>query len=214
MNRYWPLFGLRLATPELELQPLCEADLGPLSDLLPPDVELDPQATTYDIADPATSRGVILHQGYWRAYGTWQVSAWRLSFGVRRSGTLIGVQELEGNDFPRLGTVDTSSFLVSEARGLGHGKEMREAVLALAFGPMAARQAITSAWHDNTASLGVSRALGYEPNGEHLHARGDAVDVMVHLRLRREDWLARSGGEDVTVSGFEPCRHLFGLPRG
>ncbi len=88
---------------------------------------------------------------------------------------------------------------------------MRAAVLALAFGPLRARAAITSAWHDNHASLGVSRALGYRPNGESLHAHGDRVDVMVHMRLRREDWLASGRASHIQISGFEACRPLFGL---
>lgn len=39
-------------------------------------------------------------------------------------------------------------------------------VLALAFGRLEAQCAITSAWRDNDASPGVSRALGYQPNGQ------------------------------------------------
>jgi RimJ/RimL family protein N-acetyltransferase len=84
-------------------------------------------------------------------------------------------------------------------------------VLALAFGPMEAAAAITSAWHDNHASLGVSRALGYRPNGETLHPREERADVMVHLRLPRSDWLAGGLSQDIEISGFDPCRFLFGL---
>src|SRR6266568_9494811 len=138
--------------------------------------------------------------------------AWRLNFVVSAAGHIIGVQELEGNDFPVLRTVDTSSFLVPPARGRGYGKQMRGAVLALAFGPLQARAAITSAWHDNHASLGVSRALGYQPNGESLHAHGERVDVMVHMRLQRADWLASGAGDLVEITGFDACRPLFGLP--
>ena len=90
---------------------------------------------------------------------------------------------------------------------------MRRAALALAFGPLGAEAAVTSAWPDNGASLGVSRALGYLPNGEHLHASGDGVDTMVHLGLTRVDWLAGAGADvtDVRIEGFEPCLPLFGL---
>jgi RimJ/RimL family protein N-acetyltransferase len=130
---------------------------------------------------------------------------------VRAGQEILGVQELEGNDFPTLRTVDSSSFLVPPVRGRGYGRQMRAAVLALAFGPMRARAAITSAWHDNHASLGVSRALGYPPNGESLHPRAEHVDVMLHMRLRRADWLASGTGEHITISGFEACRALFGL---
>jgi RimJ/RimL family protein N-acetyltransferase len=211
--RYWPLFDLRLRTQDLTLRPMTEADQAMLADLLPADVEQDPAAGSFPIADDQLRRGVIAHQAYWHNYGTWRPDAWRLNFVVSAGEHVLGVQELEGNDFPTLRTVDTSSFLIESARGRGFGKQMRAAVLALAFGPMEARAAVTEAWHDNHASLGVSRALGYRANGESLHARGPGADVMVHLRLTRSDWLAR-GSLGVRISGFEPCRVLFGLTAG
>jgi RimJ/RimL family protein N-acetyltransferase len=208
---YWPLFDVRLTSPDLTLRPMREADLAAVSDLLPGDLELDPAATRYAIGDEPRSRGIITHQGYWKAYGTWQPSAWRLGFIVMHAGEIVGFQELEGNDFPLLRTVDTASFLIPSCRGRGFGKQMRRAVLALAFRPLEAAEAITSAWHDNHASLGVSRDLGYLPNGEHLHARDGRADVMVHLRLPRAAWLAAGLGADIEIAGFEPCRFLFGL---
>lgn len=211
-HRYWPLFDLRLTTADLELRPMTEADLTPLSDLLPDDLEQDPAATTYDVADQRVGRGIVTHQTYWKHYGTWSVDAWRLNFVVRRAGELIGAQELEGNDFRTLRTVDTSSYLVTAARGLGLGKQMRAAVLALAFGPLEAQAAITSAWQDNHASLGVSRSLGYLPNGVSALARDGAADLLAHLRLTRDDWLATGLAAGVTIEGFDPCRPLFGLP--
>ena len=198
---YWPVFDLRLRTADLELRPMTEADLTQLADELPDDLGQDPSATTYDVADARVRRGIIVHQGYWKYYGSWRPEAWRLNFVVRQGGQLIGVQELEGNEFLSLRTVDTSSYLVA-------------AVLALAFGPLAAEAAITSAWHDNHASLGVSRALGYQPNGVSRMERegGRGVDVLTHLMLKRDDWLASGFGDDVEIEGFEPCRPLFGLP--
>ena len=87
---------------------------GPIADLLPDDVEQDPGPATYDFGDDRVRRGIVSHQGYWRAYGTWRPMAWRLSFVVRSAaGEILGVQELEGNDFPTLRTVDSSSFLVT-----------------------------------------------------------------------------------------------------
>jgi RimJ/RimL family protein N-acetyltransferase len=155
-----------------------------------------------------------VHQSYWKYYGTWRPEAWRLNFVVRQGATLIGVQELEGNDFLTLRTVDTSSYLIAEVRGQGLGKRMRAAVLALAFGPLEAAAAITSAWHDNHASLGVSRALGYQDNGVSRMQRegGLGVDVLTHLILSREAWLASGLADDVEIDGFQPCRPFFGLP--
>lgn len=213
---YWPLFDLRLRTAELELRPMTEADLVQLADELPDDLEQDPASTTYDGAGARVGRGIAVHQGYWKHYGTWRPEAWRLNFVVRHDGDVIGVQELEGNDFLTLRTVDTSSYLVSTTRGRGLGKRMRAAVLALAFGPLEAEVAITSAWHDNHASLGVSRALGYQPNGVSRMERegGVGVDALTHLLLTRDAWLASGLGAEVEIDGFEPCRLLFGLPRG
>ena len=50
-HRYWPLFGLRLTSPDLALRLMAEADLAAIADLLPDDLEHDPAATTYAIGD-------------------------------------------------------------------------------------------------------------------------------------------------------------------
>ena len=210
-HRYWPMFDLRLTTPDLHLRHLVEADLESLAAILPDDAEQDPSATSYPAIDGDRNRGVVLHQDYWRARGSWRPESWALSFGVFRDGELVGYQGLEGDDFARLRTVDSSSFLIGAARGQGLGKQMRAAVLALAFGALGARFAITSAWTDNHASLGVSRALGYVDNGVSAHRRGDTVGEMAHLRLTRQRWLATGWPDRVAVAGVEECLPFFGL---
>jgi RimJ/RimL family protein N-acetyltransferase len=208
----WPLFDLRLRTPRLELRPMTEADALLAAAVLPDDLELDPSAGSYAHLDAGANRGAVSLQSHWRSWGTWAPGSWELQLAVRAEGDLVGTQTLEGEDFPRLRTVDSWSWLVPSARGRGLGTEMRAAVLTLAFGPLEARFAVSSAWHDNHASLGVSRGLGYRPNGEHLHRRGSRVESMVHLRLAREDWSASGRAATVSVDGFDPCRPFFGLP--
>jgi RimJ/RimL family protein N-acetyltransferase len=205
------MFDIRLTTPDLELRHLTEADLGMLTDLMPADVEQDPASTTYDGLGPDRNRGVVVHQDYWRARGSWKPESWALSFGVFRGGELLGYQGLEGDDFAALRTVDSSSFLVGAARGLGLGKQMRAAVLALAFGPLEARFAVTSAWTDNQASLGVSRAIGYVENGTTAQRRGRGAGEMAHLRLTRQRWADSGWPDRVTVAGVEECLPFFGL---
>ena len=103
---------------------------------------------------------------------------------------------------------------MSAARGAGLGKQMRRAVLALAFGPLAAEYAITSAWHDNLASLGVSRSLGYVDNGVERHRRegeADIVDDLVHLRMPRDAWLTSRLLMALAVDFPDACRPYFGL---
>lgn len=205
------MFDIRLTTPDLELRHLTEADLGRLADIIPDDAEQDPSSTRYDGRDRAGNRGAIVHQDYWRARGSWRPESWSLSFGVFRDGDLVGYQGLEGDDFATLRTVDSSSFLTPGTRGRGWGKQMRAAVLTLAFGSLEARFAITSAWSDNHASLGVSRSLGYVDNGITAHERGGAAGEMAHLRLTRETWTASGWPEQVTASGVEECLVFFGL---
>ena len=195
----WPLLGLRLRHDGLLLRPVTEADLDDVVRVLPADVDLDPTL-------PA-DRAAAVHQGYWRAMGSWNAAAWVLSLLVLRDGELVGVQTLEGTDFPLLRTVDTASWLVPSARGQGVGKAMRAAVLGLAFGPLEAEAAVTSALATNASSLGVSRALGYRPNGEHFFRQDDRREVLVHLRMLRAAW----SWAPVEVDGFAECRSLFGL---
>jgi RimJ/RimL family protein N-acetyltransferase len=211
MDRYWPIFNLRLTTDDLTLRHLTEADLGTMAAILPDDLEQDPAATRYPGLDEDTNRRVLVHQGYWRALGTWRPESWALSLGVFRDGELIGQQGLEGDDFVALRTVDSSSFLIPAMRGRGLGKQMRAAVLALAFGPLGARFAISSAWMDNSASLGVSRALGYADNGVTAHRRDDGAGEMAHMRLTRERWLASGWANSVDVAGVADCTAFFGL---
>ncbi|SES14865.1 Protein N-acetyltransferase, RimJ/RimL family [Pedococcus cremeus] len=211
MTPHWPLHGLSLCTPELELRPVTEADLPGLAVQLSVDLEVDPTATRYDGLSDADNRALALHQGYWRSVGTWRPESWALPFAVRHGDDVVGSQTLEGEDFPRLRTVDSASWLAPEARGRGWGVQARAAILALAFGPLGATAAVTSAWHDNGASLGVSRSLGYQPNGVTTHWRGDRPDEMVHLRLTREQWRDSPWRDRVEVRGFEPCRPFFGL---
>ncbi|HVE62867.1 MAG TPA: GNAT family protein [Mycobacteriales bacterium] len=199
MTAVWPLFDLRLRLGDVLLRPVAEVDLPLLASILPDDVDLDPSLPS--------DRSTAIHQGYWRAQSLWSAEDWVLSFLVQQGDRAVGVQILEGKDFGLLRTVDSASWLISAARGRGIGKAMRAAVLDFSFKHLEAQAAVTAAWHDNHASLGVSRSLGYLPNGEHWQRRGDRADLMVHLRLTRSDW----SDVDVAVEGFDSCRELFGV---
>ncbi len=215
MSRWWPLHDLRLATGDLTLTPMTEADLDTLANLQPLDLELDPRATRYPGVEDIVGRGAVLHQEYWRSMGTWTPDNWKLFFVVRRGSRVLGLQGLEGPDFRVLRTVDTSSWLAADVRGAGVGTAARRAVLALAFDHLGARAAVTSAWHDNHASLGVSRRLGYRPNGEVFLVRvdhPDGVDTLLHLRMTLADWKGSGGGADVAVEGLAAALRLFDLP--
>lgn len=65
------------------------------------------------------------------------------------------------------------------------GKEMRAAVLSLAFDHLGAEVASSGAWEWNATSLGVSRALGYVDNGWFRHEHLGRTGVQRRVVLER-----------------------------
>lgn len=208
LSTYWPVDDLELRLGEMSLRPVVDADLDALADLLPADLEMNP-ATPRPFGVPErVARGVALRQEHWRARGTWTPDDWTLDLAVWKGDQLIGVQELEGKDFRVLRTVETASWLASDFRGHGMGKLARHAVLALAFVGLDAETALTEAWSDNEASLGVSRSLGYLPNGSVRLRRGEAGWEMPRLRLDRAAWQS-SERPAVEILCLEGCPSWF-----
>lgn len=205
----WPLHGIRLVAGDLTLRVMTEADLPFVTAALPADVELNPEATTYAALDAGANRAAVVAQGYWRALGLWLPTDWALPFTVSRHGELVGMQWLEGPDYRAERTVDSSSWLVPEARGRGLGTRMRAAVLDLAFGALGAEAAVSSAVVENQASLGVSRALGYRDT--HTSVLPHSGATLQHVRLTRAAWLASSRADATAVAGIEAALPLFEL---
>lgn len=200
----WPLHGLTLTVADLVLRGMTEADALALGERVPGDVTTSPEVPDL---------GHRVEQTYWRHLAQWRPEDWVLPFTVVRGGELVGVQALEGKDFAVRRVVDSYSWLVPGARGQGVGKAMRAAVLELAFHGLGAAYAVTEAYADNAASLGVSRALGYVENGFTVEKRDDGSGPvrMQHLVLAAADW--RSPWP-VRVEGLAACLPLLGLPGG
>lgn len=208
----WPFFDLRLTCGDVVLRGVTDADLPRLSELYPDDCEQDPSAERFAELDAARDRARLFLQGFWRNRGTWSPASWCLDLAVEVRGDLVGLQSLEGDEFPLLRTADSCSWLATEARGRGTATVMRTAALALAFGPLGAVAAVSSARMDNAASLAVSRRLGYADNGLSLTDTPTGVAQLQHLRLTRERW--RADGHEVQISGADACLPWFGLGAG
>lgn len=206
VEQVWPLFGLRLQTARLVLRLPTGEEAVALASLAPDDLETDPTWPAPPGGEQPTATEVL--QWWWRALGTWTVESWRLPLGVWLDGEPVGFQEIEAERFGLLRTVETSSWLVHEVRGRCVGTEMRAAVLALAFGHLGAEEATSGAWETNAGSLGVSRSLGYEANGEVRHAHHGRVGTMRRVRLPRAAW--DEARYEVAVHGLDACRAWFG----
>jgi len=207
----WPLFGLRIRCDAVSLRPVREDDLPHLAAIQPDDYEHDPRAEGLPGLNDGQHRTRLVYQDYWRSMATWSPSSWSLAFLVEYQGTAVGVQSLEAEHFPALGTVDSGSWLVASVRGRGIGVAMRTAVLSLAFDHLGALAAVTSARRDNGASLGVSKRLGYRDNGVSLNASGSGLVELTHLRLTKDAWQVSGRGQQTEVTGLAKCLPWFGL---
>jgi RimJ/RimL family protein N-acetyltransferase len=131
----WPLFGLRLSTPRLELRLPDLAELAALGRLAAagvhhPDVQPFVAAWT-DGPPEQVARNTLQFQ--WSAWGRWSPQEWTLQLVVLADGEVIGTQGVDARDFARLREVGTGSWLGRTFHGRGYGTEMRAAVLELAF---------------------------------------------------------------------------------
>jgi RimJ/RimL family protein N-acetyltransferase len=207
----WPLFDLRLQTARLELRLPTDDDLRGLAATaragIHPPAEMPFAVPWTDLPSPDFERSFV--QYHWAKRADWKPARWVLNLATFLDSTPIGSQTVEAADFSTLRTVQTGSWLGMEWQGKGYGKEMREAVLALAFDGLGAEVAESGAFADNPASAAVSRALGYEPNGiERLAPRGEAKEL-TRYRMTRDRWAGRSRAP-ITILGLEGCLELFG----
>ncbi len=204
---HWPLRGLRLVTERLVLRQPDEGELAALADVAAAGVHQpgeQPFLTPWTDR-PHSERARSVLQGYWEDLSSWTPQNWALQLGVFRDGVPLGIVALRATDFAILREVKTWSWLGLEHHGQGFGTEARRALLHLAFAGLDAEAALTEVFQDNAGSQGVSRKLGYRPDGisrDVLHGKPVVSD---RLRLTREDWQETP----VEVVGLEDCRSWF-----
>lgn len=208
----YPLLDVRVSTPTIELRSATDDLLDQLADLVragkthaaPPPHD-DPMSFYEPDPDVRVARWL---RAIWRRRGTVDPSSWRLYFVVMRNGRPIGEQTLTGVDFSRLGTVTTFSWLSVDERGQGLGREMRAAILYLAFAGLDAKEASSDAFVDNHGSNAISRALGYQPNGVEWATRQGEPALLNRWRLTRESW-EPSRRTDIHLHNLEACHTLL-----
>lgn len=210
---HWPLTGLRVRTPRLELRLPGDEELSDLADLAAGGVH-EPDRMPFivpwtDLPPAERARSVVQH--HWLRRGNWTPDDWALNLCVFEDGRVVGLQTLAARDFTVLRQVSTASWLGLHHQRQGIGSEMRAAVLHLAFAGLGAVDALSGAFEDNPSSFSVSEKLGYELDGvEQLNVR-ERRATMRRLRLPRARW-EKHQRISVTIVGLTPCLQLFGLP--
>jgi RimJ/RimL family protein N-acetyltransferase len=215
MVSYWPLFELKLKTPELVLRPHRDDDFAGLFDAIDAGIH-DPEVMPFsqpwtDVEPTLRRRNAVQH--WWASRANWKADDWHLQLVVLFDDRPIGIQELGAKNFPILREVSTGSWLSRPYQSRGLGKEMRAAALQLAFEGLGAEIARSGAFLDNPASTGVSRALGYRENGRYRQAPRGCPKIIVNFELRRDEWLSRRDNlPHVEVFGLEEALEMFSLP--
>jgi len=120
---FWPLFGLRVRTPLLELRPPDDHDAEGLA-LLAKDGVHEPGTMPFkvpwtDTPSPRREREAL--QYVWRSRALWSVDRWQLPMAVVHDGRLVGVQDVEAEHFPARRVVTTGSWLGVAHQGNGLG---------------------------------------------------------------------------------------------
>lgn len=210
----YPLLDVRISTPALELHGATDERLDQLADVVragkthADPAPYDDPMSFYE-PDPDLRVAQWL-RAIWRGRGKVDVDAWRVYLVVVVDGRPVGEQTLSGANFSTLGTVTTFSWLSADHRGRGLGREMREAVLHLAFEGLGAKEAASDAFVDNAGSNAISRRLGYQPNGTEWATRRGEPALLNRWRLTRARWEAHRR-DDIRLHNVEACLALLPL---
>lgn len=208
----YPLLNVVVSTPIVQLRGATDDLLDQLAPLVR-EGKTDADPPPYDDPTSLYEKDPELRvqkwlRGIWRGRGRVDADFWRLYFAVFLDGRAVGMQDLVGDKFSTYGTVTTFSWLSSDVRRRGLGREMREAILHLAFEGLGTSEAISEAFMDNAGSNGVSRALGYEPNGTTWDTRRGEPERIRCWRLTRDTWESRRR-EDIEIDGVDACRAIL-----
>lgn len=206
-----PLFGLCVRTPRLTLEMPVDPDFLELLQVIEEGVH-DPSWMPFripwtDIRNPQRDRDSLAH--WWRIRALWSPDEWTWCGAVRVDGHLVGVQDMAGVGFRTLHEVSTGSWLGMRHQGQGLGKEMRAAILHLAFDGLGALRAHSGYVEGNEASKRVSESFGYAFNGMSSRVIRGEVCREVHVMLDRSSW-ERIRRDDIVIEGLEGCLELFG----
>ncbi|MFF4034369.1 GNAT family N-acetyltransferase [Streptomyces sviceus] len=212
---HWPLVGLRLSTPRLELRLPNEDELAELGELAAEGIH-EPDRMPFlvpwtDLPPADRARSVVQH--HWLRRGDWSPENWALNLVVFEKDQVVGLQTIAAREFAVLREVSTASWLGARFQRQGIGTEMRAAVLHLAFAGLNALEAMSGAFEDNASSFTVSMKHGYELDGVERHVVRGRPAMMRRLRLTRARW-EKHQHVPVSVVGLPPCLPMFGLLDG
>lgn len=211
---YWPLFDLEIRTANLVLRYPDDDVLVRLVRLaaqgIHPADEMPFIVPWSRGESPTLERNALRY--HWRTRADASPESIRIPMAVFRDGELVGASDLFTDDFATLRQFETGSWLGERFQRQGIGKQMRLATLTLGFDGLGADVAVTSAWEDNPASLGVTRSLGYRHQGSRRANREGKPVTLEGYEMDREMFDAIRP-DDVSISGIEAVLEFLEIDR-
>jgi len=208
----WPLMNLEVVTPMLTLRYIDDQLAVELARLAARGVH-DPATMPFsrpwtDVESPELERNTL--RFYWRARAETCVEYWDIQLAAIVDEKVIGMCSIEARDFVHRRSAETGSWIGRAFQRRGYGREMRRAALHMVFDGLGGQQAITRAWHDNAASLAVTRGFPYAQTGSSREQRRDHPDTMLHFAMTPRQWNTVPHS-DIRLSGTADVRALLGL---
>ncbi|MGI9577205.1 MAG: GNAT family N-acetyltransferase [Microthrixaceae bacterium] len=199
-GEWFPIWGVRLKTPRLTLEPLRESRFDEACELVSRGIH-DPSWMPFEMpfTDTPSPRREQESIEFW--LGCWagvSPEGWRLPFAALLNDSMVGLQDLAAAGWQERRLVETGSWLGSDFQGQGFGREMRAAALHLAFEHLGARSAESTSFEDNEASRRVSEVLGYAQSGTRIAPRRGESAQQVVFSLGRAGW-PQSAAADLPV---------------
>jgi RimJ/RimL family protein N-acetyltransferase len=148
---------------------------------------------------------------FWRSRAETTPAHWEINLAVHdHDHQLVGRCVVHSDQFLTTATAATGSWLGRQHQGQGLGREIRHAVLHLLFAGLNGEHAVTHAWHDNTASLRVTRSLPYTEDGHAQELRRGQPDTVQAFTMTRDRWhtIRRT---DIELTGIDTTREFLGI---
>src|SRR5262249_50634712 len=116
---HWPLFGLRVSTPRIDLRYPDDEDCVAVAELAARGVH-DPSAMPFsvpwtDVEPPLQQRFTLQH--LWLMRAQWTAEQWHPPMAVLYDGKIVGVQAILAEHFSTLRAVATGSWLGTVYQG-------------------------------------------------------------------------------------------------
>lgn len=212
IENLWPPFGLRITCGPLTLMPVRDSDLPSLVELAQSGIHAPadmPFGFPWALGSTEEVKLRLL-QYHWAQRAAMKPASWTLETTVRFNGEIVGCQSISTRDYLVTRTGETGSWLGSKHHGRGIGTLMRQAIAAFMFDHLGAAEVTSAAFADNSASLAVSRKVGYRENGVDRLKRRDGELALSQKLILTAETLNRPS-HDLTVAGTSPLRKFLGL---